>query len=61
LNRHFNAQITFENSEIKDCEFTSTFRQMSLDAILTIIESSFPLITINRSGNVILFSGSQCE
>lgn len=57
LNRQFNVNVTFENEALKDCELDSTFPNMSLDAILKIMDASFG-IQSKRNGKDIELSGT---
>lgn len=61
LNRKFNVNISFASERLKDCEYTTTFTDKSLDAILTIWESSFGGLQIQRNGNEIILTGEKCD
>jgi len=57
LNRHFNANIIFDNSNLETCPLTSTFEDKSLDSILQIIKSSLG-IDYRKNKNQIILEGS---
>ncbi len=58
INKIYQSNIII-NDEIKDCRYTSTFDNLSLDAILTILQSTFDL-KIDKKENAIEISGKAC-
>ncbi len=58
INKIYQSNIII-NDEIKDCRYTSTFDNLSLDAILTILQSTFDL-KIDKKEDAIEISGKAC-
>jgi len=56
LNRQYNANVRLGNEALKDCEIDATYKDKSLDAILTILSSTFG-IEIVKSNEEIVLSG----
>lgn len=61
LNRQYHANIIISNTLIENCTITATYRNKSLDAILDIIETTLPSLSITKKQNEILIDGTSCE
>ena len=60
LNRVYGAELVIVNPGLSSCEITVTFKDQSLDAILTVLEKTLDL-DISRSGDKIRLDGKGCN
>ena len=58
LNRQYHTNISIGNPALKNCELTATYKNKSLDAVLTIIEQTLGIDVI-KSGEKIVIQGSE--
>ncbi len=61
LNEHFDANIQIEVDAVKNCLYTSTFQDMTLDDILETIRNQFQLDGIDRFDTIIALRGGTCQ
>lgn len=61
LQETYHVEIQIANSEIGQCELTSTFNQLNLSDVFEILRETFPTISITKTGNTYTLSGSECE
>ena len=61
MNRQFQTNISIGNEVLKDCELNATYKNKSLEAIITIIEETFGGIEVKRNGEQIELVGTACE
>jgi transmembrane sensor len=59
LNKVYGAELVIGNPALSSCEITVTFKDQSLDAILTVLEKTLDL-EISRSGDKIRLDGKGC-
>jgi ferric-dicitrate binding protein FerR (iron transport regulator) len=59
LTKYYNIPIELENRQMAYCEFSGTFREVSLDEVLKEIETELDY-SITNSGEAILLSGKNC-
>ena len=59
INDLYDAHIIITNEQIKNCEYTVSFRNQSLDSILKVLEELTGL-EIERKGDQVLISGEGC-
>ncbi len=58
LNEYYHADLSFENESIRDCQFTATFQDDSLNTILDILTTTFHLgIEEGDSGKILTGTG----
>jgi|SRR5690554_64471 len=55
IERHYNCSIIVSDEQIYSEILTSTFEQLSLEDVCTMISSAFPAISYLREGNTITF------
>lgn len=60
LNRVYGADLVIANPALSSCEITVTFKDQSLEAILTVLEKTLDL-EISRSGDKIRLDGKGCN
>lgn len=60
LNRHYHAKITLATPSLKDCEWTATLRDKSLEATIRIVENTLGL-EANHQDDQIILSGEGCQ
>ena len=56
INRFYHSDIILESEALKDCEFSSVFKDKSLDTVIKVLEFTYDL-TVTRKGATILLSG----
>lgn len=61
LNRHFNANIKLQVKDLSNCKVTATFRDKSLETILTVLEASLSGIQVEYREQQIIISGMGCK
>jgi ferric-dicitrate binding protein FerR (iron transport regulator) len=54
LSRQFNTNIKIADEALRACSITSTFKNKSLAAVLTILESSFGIQSVQQGDEVVL-------
>lgn len=54
LNRQFDADIKIGEEALRTCSITSTFKNKSLAAVLTILESSFGIKSVQQGEEIVL-------
>lgn len=60
VGRVYNVHIEFENPDLMDCPITVTFRDQSLQSVLSVLELTMDL-EISRSGSTIILDGGGCD
>ena len=60
LNRQYRSVISIGTEALRDCPLTATYNNKSLEAVLTILESSLPGVQIEQSGRTFVINGT-CE
>lgn len=60
VNRVYGSHLVIANPGLSSCEITVTFKDQSLDAILTVLEMTLDL-EISRSGDEIRLDGKGCN
>jgi len=60
LNRVYGAELVIANPDLSSCEITVTFKDQSLEAILTVLEKTLDL-EISQSGDKIRLDGKGCN
>lgn len=61
LNRHFDKQVSLENTELAHCRFTSNFHSATLEEVIEVLSETFGLNAIpNKDGGYHL-TGGQCD
>jgi transmembrane sensor len=60
LERYFNISITIQNEALRNCRFTTSFREPDLQEVLDILAVTGNL-TITQAGNRYIISGTGCK
>lgn len=59
LNRQFHANIEIGNNDLMDCPITTKFNQMSLEAIITVLENTFGITSKIENDRIVLEGNCQ--
>ena len=59
INKVYQSKISIKNKDLIDCRVTSTFDQLSLDAVLKILESTLDLEVV-KTDSLIIITGEGC-
>jgi ferric-dicitrate binding protein FerR (iron transport regulator) len=61
LNRHFDTQISLENSTLAHCRFTSNFHSATLEEVIEVLSATFGLNAISNKEGVYHLVGGHCD
>lgn len=61
LNRHFDTQISLENSTLAHCRFTSNFHSATLQEVIEVLSATFGLNAISNKEGVYHLVGGHCD
>lgn len=61
LNRHFDKQVSLENTDLAHCRFTSNFHSATLEEVIEVLAETFGLNAIPNKDGGYRLTGGQCD